>query len=60
MAMLRRSDMTDSSFAYVETTIPAGMTIDAYRRGLRAPARRRPRRRRLLAAIVRPEQRRGR
>ena len=57
MAMLRRSDMTDSSFAYVETTIPAGMTIDAYRRRLRPPARRR---RRLLAAVLGRELRRPR
>jgi hypothetical protein len=53
--MLRRSDLTDISFAYVETTIPAGMTIDAYRRRLRPPARRR---RRLLAAVLRRELRR--
>jgi hypothetical protein len=49
--MLRRADFADSSFAYVETTIPAGMTIAAYRR-TRPPARRR---RRLLEGIRRRE-----
>jgi hypothetical protein len=31
------------SFAYVETTIPAGMTVAAYRRGRRPSAARRRR-----------------